>query len=83
MLDDFTKSIRSTLYDRVTSPLFGAFFISWCIWNYKLLFVLASSMPVKDKFGYIENVLFYNLKDVVLLGGIYPIITITLDTHIL
>jgi hypothetical protein len=40
MLDDFRKSINSVLYERMTSPLFGALLISWCIWNWDILYFL-------------------------------------------
>lgn len=38
-MKDFIKSISSILYERVTSPLYGAFIISWCVWNWEFLYV--------------------------------------------
>lgn len=54
-MDDVVKSIKAHLYDRVVSPLFGAFLISWCIWNYRVIFVLLSSEIIQYKFNYIDE----------------------------
>lgn len=40
MIDDLVKSFKATLYERVISPLFGAFILSWCLWNWKILVLL-------------------------------------------
>ncbi len=39
MIEDLKKSIGSTLYERVSSPFYGALFISWSICNWKLFYV--------------------------------------------
>ena len=56
MISDFRKSINSILYERVSSPLFGTFVISWLIWNWKItyltLFVSESNLD-KNKLEYI------------------------------
>jgi hypothetical protein len=54
-MDDAIKSIKAHLYDRVVSPLFGAFLISWAIWNYRIIFVLLSSEIIPYKFNYIDE----------------------------
>ncbi len=54
-MDDVVKSIKAHLYDRVVSPLFGAFLISWAIWNYRIIFVLLSSEVIPYKFNYIDE----------------------------
>jgi hypothetical protein len=54
-MDDVIKSIKAHLYDRVVSPLFGAFVISWCVWNYRVIFVLLSSEIIPYKFNYIDE----------------------------
>lgn len=58
MIDDIIKSIRASLYDRTSSPLFGAFFTSWLVWNHRMIFVLFAAMPVSDKFRYIDEELY-------------------------
>ncbi|MCP4491660.1 MAG: hypothetical protein GY820_30795 [Gammaproteobacteria bacterium] len=75
MFEDVTKSIKSSLYDRVSSPLFGAFTLSWCIWNYKLLLTLLSSMDVQSKIEHIETVLYPGYKALLLTGFAYPLVT--------
>lgn len=74
MFEDITKSIKSSLYDRVSSPLFGAFSISWCIWNYKLLLTLLSSMDIHGKIEHIETVLYPDYQALLLIGFIYPLV---------
>ncbi len=58
MLGEVSKSFKAVIYDRLSSPLFPTFTISWCLWNYKLFFVLFSSKEVETKFSYIDNVLY-------------------------
>ncbi len=55
MFEDISKSIKATLYERTTSPLFGGFTISWSIWNYKTILVILSYMKVDEKITYIES----------------------------
>ncbi|MFV0597022.1 hypothetical protein [Shewanella sp.] len=54
MFEQFTNSIKATLYDRVSSPLSSSFIISWCLWNYKILIVLFSSMKPYEKYNTID-----------------------------
>lgn len=58
MIDDIVKSIRASLYERTSSPLFGAFSISWIVWNHRFFIVLFSSMPAHSKFEYIDQTLY-------------------------
>ncbi|MDH5216633.1 MAG: hypothetical protein OEX19_02990 [Gammaproteobacteria bacterium] len=39
MIDELKKSVGSILYERVASPLYGTFFISWLIWNWKIIYL--------------------------------------------
>jgi len=39
MIEEFKNSVSSILYERVSSPLFGALFISWCLWNWKIIYI--------------------------------------------
>jgi hypothetical protein len=40
MIDEMKKSISSTLYERTTSPFYGAFIFSWLIWNWNLVYFM-------------------------------------------
>lgn len=39
-LSDIRKSVASVLYERLTSPFYGAFFFSWLVWNWRVWYVL-------------------------------------------
>lgn len=58
MLGDIYQSVKATLYDRVSSPLWGAFSISWVAWNHRMLIVLFSSQLPDQKFWYIGEYLY-------------------------
>lgn len=75
MLDDLAKTVKAQLYERVSSPLLGAFAISWVGWNYRFLFVLFSSMPTAGKFTYIDNNIFDSYQTIFLHGTLYPLLT--------
>jgi len=55
--------------------LLGAFAISWAAWNYRFILVLVSSMPVAEKFAYIDSNIFDSYKNIFLHGTLYPLIT--------
>lgn len=55
MFDQITKEIKSQLYDRARSPLFGTFAISWIFWNYKLVIAIVFSESVEERFSYIDK----------------------------
>ena len=57
MTGDILNSIKATLYDRISNPLLGAFFVSWAFINYRLIWVLFSSASFSEKFRYIDEVL--------------------------
>ncbi|MFA6922558.1 MAG: hypothetical protein WC216_12010 [Gallionella sp.] len=75
MLDDLAKTVKAQLYERVSSPLLGAFAISWIGWNYRFLLVLVSSMPVAEKFAYIDSTIFISYQSILLHGAAYPLLT--------
>lgn len=54
MFEDISNAIKATLYERVSSPFISSFILSWCIFNYKILFILFSNMEVRYKFYEIE-----------------------------
>lgn len=74
-MEDLIKSIKAHLYERTTSPLFGAFTISWGIWNYKFLVTVFSSMETHLKFDYIATFLYPNTYTCLSIGIIYPLLT--------
>lgn len=75
MLSDLAKTVKAQLYERVSSPLLGAFAISWTAWNYRFVLVLVSSMPVAEKFAYIDSNIFDSYKNIFLHGTLYPLLT--------
>lgn len=75
MLDDLAKTVKAQLYERVSSPLLGAFAISWLAWNYRFMLVLVSSMPVAEKFAYIDSNIFNSYQNIFLHGTLYPLLT--------
>lgn len=74
-MDDIVKSVKAHLYDRTTSPLSGAFLLSWGVWNYKMLFVLFSSLDVDVKFDYISTFLYPASYDCLMKGFVFPLLT--------
>jgi hypothetical protein len=75
MIEDIVKSIKVNLYDRATSPLFVTFAISWVLWNYRLIVTLFTSMPVKEKFTYIDAVLYASPYATFGVGFCFPLLT--------
>lgn len=85
MIDDIRKSINSILYQRVTSPLFGTFCVSWIVWNWKIVyttFFIDEDKIDKNKIDYIvENfndnaiLLWYPLLSTVILLTIIPFVS--------
>lgn len=54
-MDDMYKSIKAFLYDRTSSPLFGAFLTSWLLVNFKIVLTIFSGEDLVTKFQIIEN----------------------------
>ncbi|NMD53860.1 hypothetical protein HG547_19855 [Shewanella sp. DNRA4] len=54
MFEDISNAIKATLYERVSSPFISSFVLSWCVFNYKILFILFSNMDTRYKFYEIE-----------------------------
>lgn len=54
-MNDIIKSIKSFLYDRSASPLFGAFLISWAVWNYRFVLYLISDLKIENKINYLDK----------------------------
>jgi hypothetical protein len=84
MIDEFKRSVRNIISERITSPLSGAFILSWCGWNWKLLYFLIipdSTLTIRMRMNIVENnylalnttILFPLLTTTVLIT-IYPLI---------
>jgi len=58
MITDIRKSINAILYERVTSPLYGAFIVTWIAWNWKIVyltFFVSESEITGTKIDFILN----------------------------
>ena len=86
MLNEFQKSIKAILYDRLTSPLAGTFFFSWLVWNWGLVYYVISidyTKNVVERIAYIksdfllfEYTILYPLLSTVFLIFVYPYLAI-------
>ncbi len=75
MFEDTMKTIKAMLYERISSPLLGTFVLSWCLWNYRFLIIIFSTIPVSDKFNLIDAIIFPSQKIALLKGMAYPLMT--------
>lgn len=74
MLDDITKSIKAHLYERIISPLSGAFIISFLAINWKLPLVILSDLKIFEKLDYINNNIIGDTKHFILFLIAYPLL---------
>ena len=58
MIRDTIDSIKASLYERAASPFLSAFGLSWVVVNYRLILLLISDLKPKEKFDYIDTVLY-------------------------
>lgn len=61
MISEITKSLRLHLSERLTSPLVGAFLVSWFIWNYEFLILALSNLDANQKIRSIQSL--YSIKE--------------------
>ncbi|HSV69150.1 MAG TPA: hypothetical protein VLI72_03480 [Methylibium sp.] len=79
MFADIVNSIKATLYDRTSSPLFGSFAVSWAAWNYKLVAVLLGDGKFQEKLEFVNITLYPDgWKSIAWLWGLGPIVTAVL-----
>ena len=78
LFDELVKTVRLHLSERLTSPLMGAFVVSWCAWNYRALLVVFSSEEVLAKIFIIDHYLYPNSETAILLGFAAPLATASL-----
>ncbi|VXA96493.1 hypothetical protein [Massilia sp. 9I] len=57
-MDDLITTMKAQLYERVASPLTVSFILSWCLWNFRLITILLSSLEPEAKFKIIDTVLY-------------------------
>jgi hypothetical protein len=79
MLDEMRKSLSHVVSERMTSPVFGTFVISWMGFNWKVLFfALSSSIDTVKKIALIDNTLnrrysvIYPIISTIILVVVYP-----------
>lgn len=58
MFDSFIKEARFQMSERLSSPIWVSFILSWCIWNYKFITVLFSNEPVLKTFEIIDTIIY-------------------------
>jgi len=75
MFSELVKTVKVQLYERVTSPLLAAFFISWCLWNYRFLLVLADKSKIENKFLIIDTVLYPSWSQYLYINFLGPLLT--------
>lgn len=75
-MNDLINSFKAQLYDRVTSPLLSSFLISWVVWNHRLFLVSTTSdMKLKERFDFIDNVLYPTWHEVLGRGFTFPLLS--------
>ena len=76
MFEDIIKSAKEQVTDRLSSPLFGSFLVSWCLWNYKFIVILFSDATVLRTFQLIETIAFPTIWSIFLNGILFPALTV-------
>lgn len=72
-LKEYFSSTVNTAVQRISNPVFGAFSLSWCAFNWKsILYLFLSDSGIIDKITYISDT--SNWKTVVL----YPCISVVI-----
>lgn len=74
-MENLLNSIKAVLYERTSSPLFGALFVSWLAWNYRAILVLFSDLPVIDRLLYVQDVLYPSIQQSVVFLILLPTVT--------
>lgn len=73
MIEDITTVIKAQLYDRITSPLTGAFIFSRPIWNWKFLVILFSDLKAPEKLNFISHTIFTDIHQTMIYGVLFPL----------
>jgi hypothetical protein len=75
MLTDILESAKQSLFERLSSPLLGAFFLSWCAWNWKFLVILLSDTSITTTFSLIESIAFPDYSTTIFRGLVFPLLS--------
>jgi hypothetical protein len=75
MIDEFIKSAKQTLEERLSSPFLSSFAISWVLWNYKFLVILFSDAGVSETFKLIDTVAFPTCWTIFTRGTLFPLVS--------
>ena len=86
MLDEIKKSLNSVLNERIISPLFGTFIFSWCVWNWKIIYLtlfVSEDIIQTNRIDYIVKnysdpwyLFWFPLISTILLLVVYPFFSI-------
>lgn len=72
MVTESFNSIKAHINQWLSSPLFGAFIISWIIFNYRFLLVVVSDLPIDEKLNFIDCVIYPNFWWLMLWTALAP-----------
>lgn len=72
---EVASAVREQLYERVSSPLAGAFLLAWAVWNFKLIMVILGDGTYQDKIAFIDLHLYSGADHGALRGILYPLLT--------
>ncbi|MFC2082194.1 hypothetical protein ACFLQT_00535 [Bacteroidota bacterium] len=85
MQNNLKTSLKTVFYERISSPLTGAFVLSWLIWNWKLVYFLLfpeTDFSLHDRVDFVQvnfinffNTLLYPFLLAVFLVCVYPLFT--------
>lgn len=73
-MSEFFGAIHQQFKDRLTSPLSGAFVLSWSVINYQFFLVVFSDLKPQEKIDFIHNHIFSDAKSLFLLGLVAPLV---------
>lgn len=74
-IKELLGAVRAHIQERAASPLTGAFVVSWCIWNFKLLLVVLGDGSYREKISFIETGLYGGSDQGILRGIVFPLLT--------
>jgi hypothetical protein len=80
-MGDFFEQVKRELFNRLASPLLGGFVVSWVLWNYKFLIILASKNSISTTFILVEKYCFPDLLHVLGFGVFLPLFTALLYVY--